>query len=456
MHIRISRKTKQKVAVFSSIKEYLYIYGKYLFMKDKLASLEKYNFWKGNVQELGFDRKDYTDRIFDYTGNKLIKVLVGQRRAGKSYILRQIAQRLINEGTNPKNIFYINKEFTDFDFIGNYKDLDVLLNLYKAELKPSGKIYLFIDEIQNVEGWEHFVNSHSQDYVDSYEIFISGSNSKMLSGELATLLSGRYVNFEIFPFSYSEYLGITNKAVSKQSYIEYMESGALPELFVLPNDETKRNYISAIKDTVLLRDIIQRHSIKDTKLLEDIFIYLVNNASNLVSITNIVNFFKSNKRKTTYDTVANYIGYIEDTFLIHKAERYDIRGKDTISGNCKYYINDLSFKNYLYTGFGYGIGYKLENLVYLELRRAGYEVYVGAMRDKEVDFVAKKADRIIYLQSTYLLADEQTAKREYAPLEAIRDNYEKVVVSLDDIALPSNNGILHVQAWNLATKYLNK
>ncbi|PXV58859.1 hypothetical protein CLV62_1426 [Dysgonomonas alginatilytica] len=418
-------------------------------MDDKFASLEKYNFWNGNVPELGFTRKDYTDKIFDYTGNKLIKVLVGQRRAGKSYILRQIAHRLISEGVNPKNIFYINKEFTDFDFIGNYKDLRTLLNLYKDKLQPSGKVYLFIDEIQNVEGWEHFVNSHSQDYVDSYEIFISGSNSKMLSGELATLLSGRYVNFEILPFSFNEYVGITNATVSKQSYIDYMESGALPELFVLPNVETKRNYISAIKDTVLLRDIIQRHNIKDPKLLEDIFVYLVNNAANLVSITNIVNFFKSNKRKTTYDTLSNYIGFIEDTFLVHKVERYDIRGKDTISGNCKYYINDLSFKNYLYPGFGYGIGYKLENLIYLELRRAGYEVYVGAMRDKEVDFVAKKGDRVIYLQSTYLMADEQTAKREYAPLEAIQDNYEKFVVSLDDISLPSNEGIKHIQAWNL-------
>ncbi|MDP2335132.1 MAG: ATP-binding protein [Bacteroidota bacterium] len=418
-------------------------------MEENFTALKKYNFWEGNVPELGYYRKDYTDKIFDYTGSKLVKVLVGQRRTGKSYILRQIAHRLIEGGVDPRNIFYVNKEFTDFDFISDYKDLEVLLKLYREKLKPEGKVWLFIDEVQNISGWEHFVNSHSQDFVESYEIFISGSNSKMLSMELATLLSGRYVNFEVFPFSYAEYTGITQKEVKKQSYIDYMESGALPELFVLPNDETKRNYISAIKDTVLLRDIIQRHSIKDPKLLEDVFVYLVNNASNLVSIVNIVNYFKSNGRKTTYDTVANYISYIEDTFMIHKVERYDIRGKETISGNCKYYINDLSFKNYLYPGFGYGVGYKLENLVYLELRRAGYEVYVGAMRDKEVDFVAKKGDRLIYLQSTYLLVDEQTILREYAPLEAIGDNYEKTVVSLDDISLPSNKGIRHIQAWKL-------
>jgi predicted AAA+ superfamily ATPase len=419
-------------------------------MKENIKALEKYNFWNNNVPDLGFPRKDYTDKIFDSTGNRLIKVLVGQRRAGKSYILRQIASRLIEGGVNPRNILYINKEFTDFDFITDYKDLDALIKAYKEQLKPQGKIWLFIDEIQNIEGWERVTNSYSQDFAESYELFISGSNSKMLSGELATLLSGRYITFEILPFSFAEYAGITEKALVKQTYIEYMESGALPELFMLANEETKRNYVSAIKDTVLLRDIIQRHNIKDPKLLEDVFVYLVNNASSLVSITNIVNFFKSNGRKTTYDTVANYIGYIEDTFLIHRVERYDIRGKDTISGNSKYYINDLSFKNYLYPGFGYGIGYKLENLVYLDLRRAGYEIYVGAMRDKEVDFVAKKGDRVIYLQVTYILADEQTICREYAPLEAIQDNYEKMVVSLDDLNLPSNQGIKHIQAWELS------
>lgn len=420
-------------------------------MDDKLTTLAKYNFWDGNVPELGYLRKSYTNRIFDYIGNKLVKVLVGQRRVGKSYLLRQIAKRLIDEGTDPKNILYINKEFTGFDFLNHYKDLEELLGIYTSQIKPEGKKYLFIDEIQNVEGWEHFVNSHSQDFVEPFEIFVSGSNSKMLSGELATLLSGRYVNFEIFPFSFSEFVGITSGEFSKQHYLQYMEGGALPELFVLPNEETKRNYIAAIKDTVLLRDIIQRYSIKDPKLLEDIFVYLVNNASNLVSIANIVNFFKSNKRNTSYETVSNYIGYITDTFLAHKVERYNIKGKETISGNAKYYINDLSFRNFLYPGFGYGIGYKLENLVFLELRRAGFQVYVGTFGDKEVDFVAIKGDRMIYVQCTYLLADEQIIRREYAPLEAIPDNYEKIVVSLDDIALPSNQGIRHYQAWKLGS-----
>ena len=418
-------------------------------MDDKIKKLRKYNFWDDNMPSTGFIRTEYTDKIYSYRGNRLIKVLVGQRRVGKSYILRQLALRLIESGINKKNIFFVNRELSDFDFIKTYKDLDELFQLYKITLKPKGRIYLFLDEIQNIEGWEHLVNSFSQDYISDYEVFISGSNSKMLSGELATLLSGRYVNFEILPFSFSEYTGITNKQRTKQSFIDYMNSGGMPELFLLSDPELKRNYISALKDTVLLRDIIQRHNIKDARLLEDIFVYLVNNASNLLSIRNISNYFRSSGRKTSYDTVAAYIGYIEDTYLIHRVERYNIKGKETIAGNCKYYINDLSFNNYLYQGFGYGAGYMLENIVYLELIRHGFDVYVGNIKDKEVDFVAMKADRVVYVQSTYMLLDKATIEREYSALETIDDSFEKIVVSLDEITLPLRGGIKHVQAWNL-------
>ncbi len=418
-------------------------------MEEKFNILKKYNFWNGNVPEQGFLRLDYLNAIRSFFHNKLVKVIVGQRRTGKSYILRQIANDLISNGVHPHNIFYLNKEFIDFDFINHYTDLEELIKLYQFKLKPQGKIYLFFDEIQNIAQWERLVNSYSQDFTESYEVVISGSNSKMLSGELATLLSGRYVNFEIFPFSFKEFVGITNQNSSKEMYIKYMQSGGLPELFVLPNEETKRHYVASVKDTVLLRDVIQRHAIKDPNLLEEIFIYLVNNAANLLSVNNVTNYLKSKGRKTSYDTIANYIGYIEDTFLLHKAERFDIKGKDTIAGNVKYYCNDLAYKNYLYDGFGYGIGYQLENLIYLELRRLGYEVYVGVMPNKEIDFVATKGDEKVYVQSAYLLIDEETIKREYASLEAINDNYPKLIVSLDDITMPVNKGIIHLQAWKL-------
>ena len=417
-------------------------------MEEIFKSLERYNFWDKQNQNTGYPRGFYLEKITKYIHNSLVKVLVGQRRTGKSFLLRQIAEQLIYSGVSPHNIFYLNKEFIEFDDVRDYKDLDQLIKLYREKLKPKGKIFLFIDEIQNIVHWEKLVNSYAQDFTEHYELFISGSNSKMLSGELSSLLSGRYINFNIFPFSYAEYLGFQQLERSKQTYIDYLESGGLPELFSLPDQESKSHYVSAVKDTVLLRDIIQRYAIKEPKLLEDIFIYLVNTASNLISINNITNYFISQGRKTTYDTIANYIGYIEDAFLIHRAERFDIRGEDTISGNVKFYCNDQAFKNYLFRGFAHGVGYQLENLLYIELRRQGFMVYVGALPGKEVDFVARKADRVFYIQSSYVMFDESTMEREYAALEAINDHFEKIVVSLDDLSFPSRNGIKHIQAWH--------
>ncbi|NLB27231.1 MAG: AAA family ATPase, partial [Bacteroidales bacterium] len=188
-------------------------------MKEKFESIRKYNFWDKKTSELGYYRTNYTDKIVKHTGNRLVKVLIGQRRTGKSYILRQLISRLIDEGINKKNILYINKEYTDFDFITNYTELDNFVKYYQNKFDVSGKVYLFIDEIQDIADWERFVNSYSQNFVDEYEIFITGSNSNMLSSELSTLLSGRYIEFEIFPFSYNEYLGVLQKENSKQNFI---------------------------------------------------------------------------------------------------------------------------------------------------------------------------------------------------------------------------------------------
>lgn len=418
-------------------------------MTERFDELRKYNLWDGNVIECGFERPLYTNKIADYLGSRVIKVLTGQRRVGKSYILRQMAMRLLRQGVDGNNILFINREFTVFDFITTHKELAELVSLYKSRLQPKGKIYIFIDEVQDIDGWERIVNSYSQDYTEEYEIFITGSNSKMFSGELSTLLSGRYVEFSVYPLSYSEYIGIQGLPNDKQSYLQYMKDGGYPELVNFSGNEVKQNYVSALKDTVLLKDIVRRYTIKDVRLLEDLFTYLVNNASNILSISNITNFMKSKGRKTSYETVAAYIGYIEEVYLAHRALRYNIKGKEIIAGTYKYYMNDLSFKNYLYSGLGYGVGYMLENLVYLELVRCGYDVYVGTIKNKEVDFVAMKNDRTIYLQVAYLLIDEQTIEREYSSLETIADNYEKIVVSLDDFQLPTRLGIKHVQAWNL-------
>lgn len=210
--------------------------GKDSSMDDKWKALEKYNLWGGNTYQLGLERKSYTDKIGNFVGNNLVKVLIGQRRSGKSYILRQIASSLVSErGVNPANILYINKEYLEFDFIDDYKALESLYRFYREKLKPQGKVYLFFDEIQNVDGWERFVNSHSQDFVEESELFISGSNSKMLSSELATLLSGRYVEFHIFPYSYAEYLPsntmynfVTEELIKKIPHVEGFTEELLP------------------------------------------------------------------------------------------------------------------------------------------------------------------------------------------------------------------------------------
>ncbi|MDR0940257.1 MAG: ATP-binding protein [Mediterranea sp.] len=425
-------------------------------MDEKWNALAKYNLWKGNTFPLGLERTSYLDKVEGFVGNSLIKVLVGQRRSGKSYILRQIAARLVSErGIHPRNILYVNKEYLEFDFIDDYRVLEEVYRLYRERLKPQGRVYLFLDEIQNVEGWERFVNSHAQDFVEPCELFISGSNSKLLSSELATLLSGRYVEFQVFPYSYGEYLRLTGQPADRESCLSYLQIGGLPELHNLIGDDSRRQYVASIKDTVLLRDIVERKPVRDVKLLDDLFVYLVNNASNILSIQNVVNFFKSKGRNASYDTLSNYLGYIEEAFLAHKADRYQIKGKEVVAGHGKYYLNDLSFKNYLYPGFGYGVGYLLENAVYLDLRRSGYAVYTGSVRGKEVDFVGIKGDRTVYVQVAYLMEAGQTLEREYAPLRAINDSYEKYVVSMDEVSFPSLEGIRHVQAWRLGSLLLD-
>lgn len=419
-------------------------------MDEKIEALSHYNFWGDRQIELGFQRIFYTSKISQFVGNRLVKVVCGQRRAGKSYILRQLAAWLINEKhVNPKNTFFLNKDILAFDFVSDYKALDTLFLNYLETLSPAGRVYIFIDEVQNIDGWEKFVNSYSQDYSREYEIFVTGSNSKMLSGELATVLSGRYVTFEVLPYSFDEYAESQNLSKDRATFIKYINDGGLPEMLNLNGQEVRRNYVMSLKDTILLRDIITRYRIKDPALLQELFVYLVNNTSSLFSVNSLVKYYKSRGANIGYDKVSQYVGYMCDAYLIHRAERYDIRGRETLAGVCKYYVNDMAFHNYLFRGVAHGLGYDLENVVYLELRRMGYDVYVGALQGKEVDFVARKDDRLLYVQVAYMLIDDDTIKREYAPLLSIRDSYEKIVVSLDDIVRHSMEGIRNVSAWEL-------
>lgn len=417
-----------------------------------IENIRKYNLWDGSQFDAGFPRAYYTDRVNEALGNNLVKVLVGQRRAGKSYVLRQLMLKLLDMGVAPQNILYINKEYMEFEPLATANDLQTLFEEYQQQLHPEGKTYFFIDEVQQIAGWERFVNSHSQDFVHPCEVFLTGSNSDLLAGELATLLSGRYVEFEILPYSYAEFCDLNSMEIGRPSYMNFLQQGMLPELFNLPTEQMRRQYVSSVKDTVMLRDIVRRYNVKDSILLEDLFRYVVANAGRLLSVTNIVNFFTSRNRKTNYETVSTYLDYLQRAFLVHKTERYNIAGKEILSGNAKYYSNDLAYYNYLYRGFAYGAGSLLENAVYLQIHRAGYDVYVGVQDSQEVDFVAIKQDKKLYFQVSWqVLADEKTMQREYAPLTKRNDQYNKYLVTLDEMKLPNNNGVEHLFPWELDT-----
>ncbi len=420
-------------------------------MNERLELIRKYNLWDGKLFPSGLERPFYTNHIQSFIGSKLVKVITGQRRSGKSYLLRQIMNRLVRSGVKPQNILFISKEYIDFAFINDSLILEDFYQCYINYFKPEGKVYLFIDEIQNIEKWEEFVNSHSQDFTEDTELFISGSNSRLLSSELATLLSGRYIEFQVYPFRYNEYVEMTGQDISRKSYLEYLKEGGLPGMFELPTAESKSYYVASVKDTIMLRDIIQRNStaVRDAKLLDDLFVYIISNASNPISIQSIVKYFKGKQRKVAYETIANYLSYICETFLIFPVMQYNIKGKATSESPYKYYANDLSFKNYLYPGIAYGIGYLLENAVFLELKKHDFNIYEGSIKDKEVDFVAIKGDRIIYIQCSYSIEDTETRNREYASLLNIQDNYEKWVVTLDELAYPIYEGIKHIQVWEL-------
>lgn len=439
---------------FSSTFEKYWKNIKYSGMPEKTQNIlneaKNYNFWEGKLFQAGFERQEYLSNIKNYLGNKLVKVLVGQRRVGKSYILRQIMNFLVSEEKiAPQNIFYLNKEYTAFDEIKSASELESLFTLYLKEWPLQGKIYIFLDEVQNIKGWEKFVNSYSQDFTTEYELFITGSNSNLLSGELSTLLSGRFVEFEILPFSFSEFVSFKKLGENKESFLEYLKTSGLPELFFIEKQDIKRHYIDSLKNTIILRDIAGRHTIKDLPLLEEIFKFVTVNIGNLTSFSSVVKYFKSKQKKTNYETISAYVGYLRDTFIFHQVERFQLRGKQSLGGEYKYYLNDLGFKNYLFGFYPSDIGYNLENQIYIQLKRMGFQVSVGKLNNLEIDFVAQKPEKTIYVQVAYLLNSQAVVEREFGNLLSIKDNHEKLVISLDDVHFSDYKGIKHLFPWEL-------
>ena len=419
-------------------------------MNTIFEKIRKFNRWDGAGFNNGFKRDYYLSLVQNYIGNKLVKVIVGQRRCGKSYLLRQIIDYLISdENVNPKNIFFLNKEFTAFDEINTVEKLEELFAYYKSYFEVSGKIFLFLDEIQNIREWERFVNSYSQDFTNEYEIFVTGSNSTLLSGELSTLLSGRFVEFNILPFSLNEFAGYYNREINKELFLDYLKSGGLPEMLNFQDEEIRSHYVEDLKNTIVLRDIVHRKQVKDLKLFEDIFNFLTLNIGNLTSLPSIVKYFKSKQIKTNYETLSTYVGFLLESFVVHEVKRYDIRGKQALGGVSKYYLNDLSFKNYIYGFYPGDLGYHLENFVYLHFKRTGFSVSVGILNQNEIDFIAQKSDKTIYVQVAWLLNTPETINREFGNLLSIKDNYEKIVVSMDDVKFSDYEGIKHFRPWEL-------
>ena len=397
-------------------------------MKDLLKTLSNINFWDKNPHfNLGFIRDKYNRAIYNSFGNKLIKVIIGQRRTGKSYIVRQLIHQLIfEEKVNKKNLFYLNKEMFEFEDIRTAEDLSKIIKLYEASYKPKGKIYLFIDEIQNINNWEKIIVSLAQHPVMEYEIVITGSNSKLLSGELATLLSGRHILTEVFPFSYKEYLELKELENKKENFIRYITTSGLPELFNLESNETILHYFQALKNTILLKDIMYRHKIRDYVLLEDIFLFLLHNVGNMTSIPSILKYFKSKNRKADYTTISQYIAYMQDAFIVHEAPRMSVKTKELLLGEKKYFVNDLGFRNYLYPSLVKDIGAILENIVYMHLRMSGSNIRLVVGNNYEVDFVAEKEKSKQYIQVAYILSTHETISREFGALEQINDNLPQI------------------------------
>lgn len=418
-------------------------------MNDLLLKIAPYNLWNGNTLPTGYPRAEYIGRLMEFTGNRLVKILTGQRRAGKSYIMRQLAMQLTADGVSRQNILFINRELAVFDFLQTSNDLAELIDGYRLHVAGEGKIYIFIDEVQDIEGWEKTVNSLSQDYTCEAEVFLSGSNSRLLSGELATLLSGRYVEMMVYPFSYSEYASVWGLNRGRDSFLRYLKDGGLPELLNLPDGDVKQRYVEGLRDSIMLKDIVRRHAIKDVALLENLFSYLVNNASSMVSVTGIVKYLKSRGSRTSYDTIDAYIGYLQEAFLMHKSVRYNISGKELLGGNFKIYPNDQAYHNYLFPTAGYGRGYTLEGIVYIALVRNGYTVNTGVLYNCEVDFVATTPKRTLYVQVSYSVEDPSTAEREYGAFKGIKGEGEKLLVTMDEEPFPVRDGVIHLSAWML-------
>ena len=387
------------------------------------------------------NRDLYLNQLIKFKDKKLIKVITGLRRSGKSTLLSLFENHLITSGVDRNHIIRMNFESFEFDEITNYKELHTYIN--ERILDPNKRHYILLDEVQQVSSWERVINSFLVDA--NVDIFITGSNAYLLSSELSTLLSGRYVEIKMQPLSFKEYLEFldSDKEMSlPEKFNQYLEYGGLPTIVeLLDNPDTIGPFLEGIYNTVLMKDVIERNGVRDAALLESILKFIAANIGSIVSTKKISDYLTSSGRKTTSDTIDNYLKMLENAFIIYKANRYDLKGKMFLKTLEKYYIVDIGIRNRLIGLRNTDYGHVLENIVYLELLRRGYEVSIGKIGSLEVDFVASKPNEKIYYQVSATIMDEKTRERELRPLESISDNYPKYILTMDQTVFNDYSGI---------------
>ncbi|NDK19829.1 ATP-binding protein [Candidatus Gracilibacteria bacterium] len=394
-------------------------------------------------------RPIYLDKIRPFMGKDIIKVLIGQRRVGKSYVLFQIIDELKQSfGVREDQIIYVNKELNEFDTISDYNDL---LSYIKKD-NSKEKRYVFIDEIQDIVNFEKALRDLQT--LGNYDIYISGSNANMLSSEIATYLTGRYIEFEIFPLNYREFLDFHTLKNSKESFLSYMKFGGLPYLKNLKLEEDiVYDYIKSVYNTILLKDIVIRYGIRNIDFLNKLIYYLGDNIGSLFSANSISQYLKSQKVEIGTNVVLEYLHYITSVFLVNKVKRQEIIGKKIFEINDKFYFSDVGIRNAILGGYRqFDISKIIENLVFLHFKALGYQIHIGKNKTKEIDFIVQKGSDIKYIQVCYLLVDESTRQREFGNLLEIKDNYEKIVLSMDDFISGDYMGIKH---YNLV-EYLSR
>ncbi len=386
-------------------------------------------------------RLDYASKVDAWLGKGQIIVLVGQRRVGKSYVMKDFVVRHKDE--EGVNIIAIDKEKKEFNFIRTYEQLNAYID---SQWKSGYHNYILIDEVQNIEGWEHSVRSYRTE--DNTDIILTGSNSKILSGELSTLLSGRYQQIHVLPLSYTEFLQFHGLTDNEDALVLYCKYGGLPGLrnIGLENEEMVNDYLSGIFNTIMLKDVMERHTIRNVVFLNNLISFMADNVGKLNSANSIAKYLKAQQIDASTNIVLNYMSYFGEAFLIHQVGRFDMHGKKMLENNGKCYFGDAGLRNWIVGGDrSQDIEKVLENVVYLHLLRLGYTVHVGQLRVGEIDFVCTKMNQRAYVQVAYLVSGEETAKREFGNLRLIADDYPKYVISATPLLKRSDvEGITHL------------